>query len=474
MVMKRAALALKLILMFLFSAVATTQFLKPAKAETITVPDDYSTIQDAINAANDGDTIFVKKGNYEGPINQTLVIDKSISLVGEDANNTKMSLHPPLVPMNIFTYTYMGYSEPIRIAASDVKLSGFTITTVGGGISAIGNGTQIIGNIMNMSVSATGNSTKITGNIINRGSGISVSGDNNVIAQNSMLEGGNSFISCTGSFNLIEGNSIVGSTSSESLDLDGSFNVIYGNTLTDCGRIAVGAPPVYVECEGNIIAKNNLTNSGGIHIRGSSSIVCANRMTNGGVALEVTRGDNNTFYANHMENNTVGARIGFDQTDISRQSGPSAAQNTLYHNNFISNTQQAIDWNWLGTNSWDDGKEGNHWSDYNGADWNFDGIGDVSYTLSEAISFYAPTTQSEDRYPLMSTFDVSSITVELPEWASPSPSPSPSPTATPTPTDTEPLPTTLLVAVAIIACVFGFGLIVNLVTSKRNRSRQSK
>jgi hypothetical protein len=472
MVMKRAALALKLILMLLFSAVAATQFLKPAKAETITVPDDYSTIQDAINAANDGDIIFVKKGNYEGPINQTLVIDKSISLVGEDANNTKMSLHPPLVPMSILTYTYMGYSEPIRITASDVELSSFTIITDGGGISATGNGTKITGNILSMLVSATGNSTKITGNIINQDSIIIINGDNNVIAQNSLLEGGNSYISCTGSFNFIEGNTIVGSTSSESLDLDGSFNVIYGNTLTDCGRIAVGVPPVSMECEGNIIAKNKLTNSGGILIRGSSNIICANRITNSSAALAIFRGDNNTFYANHIVNNTFGARVGFDQTDISRQSGPSAAQNTLYHNNFIGNTQQAIDWNWLGTNSWDNRKEGNYWSDYTGADWNLDGIGDASYKLSEAVSNYAPSTQSEDHYPLTAPFDTSSATVELPEWASPSPSPSP--TATPTPTDMEQLPTTLLVAVAIIACVFGFGLIVNLVTSKRNRSRQSK
>jgi hypothetical protein len=447
--------------------------IQPSKAgpQTLVVPDDYPTITDAISNAKEGDTIFVKKGNYEGPINQTLVIDKAISLVGEDANSTKMSLHPPLVPMSILTYTYMGYSEPIRITASDVKLSGFTITTVGGGISATGNGTQITRNIMSMGVSATGNRTKIIGNIINQDSGISISGDNNVIAQNSMLEEGNGFISCTGSFNLIEGNSIVGSTSSESLDLDGSFNVIYGNTLTDCGRIAVGAPPVYVECEGNIIAKNNLTNSGGIHIRGSSNIICANRIANGGTALEISWGDNNTFYANHIANNTVGARMGFDQTDISRQSGPTAAQNTLYHNNFMSNAQQGIDWNWVGTNSWDNGKEGNYWSDYSGADWNFDGIGDVSYTLSEAISFYAPSTQSEDRYPLMAPFDISSVTVELPEWATPSPtpSPSPSPTATPPSTDMKPLPTTLLVAVAIIACVFGFGLIVNLVTSKKKK-----
>jgi hypothetical protein len=67
--------------------------------------------------------------------------------------------------------------------------------------------------------------------------------------------------------------------------------------------------------------------------------------------------------------------------------------------------------------------------------------------------------------------DVDSVAVKQPEWVSPSPSPSPSPT--PTPIDTEPVPTTLLVAVAIIACVFGFGLIVNLLTGKRKSSNHT-
>jgi hypothetical protein len=366
------------------------------------------------------------------------------------------------VPMSIFTYTYMGYAEPIRITANDVEISGFTIITVGGGISATGNGTKIIGNILGMSVSANGNRTKIAGNIMSQYSGITVSGDNNVIAQNSMLHGGSSFISCTGSFNLIEGNSIVGSTSSESIDIDGSFNVIYENTLTDCGRIALGAPPVYVECEGNIIAKNKLTNSSGIHIRGSSNSICANRIANGSAALEIFWGVNNTFCANGIVNNTFGARVGFDQTDISRQSGPSTVQNTLYHNNFMGNGQQAIDWNWVGTNSWDNGKQGNYWSDYTGGDCNFDGIGDASYKLSEAVSFYAPSTQSEDRYPLMTPFDIDSETVELPEWASSLLSSLlfPSPTATPTNSEPEPFPTTLIAAPITLAIVIGIGLLV--------------
>jgi len=38
-----------------------------------------------------------------------------------------------------------------------------------------------------------------------------------------------------------------------------------------------------------------------------------------------------------------------------------SSDNFIYHNNFIGNTQNAYD---NGTNTWDDGKKGNYWDDY--------------------------------------------------------------------------------------------------------------
>jgi len=53
-----------------------------AGGETITVDDDggadYETIQDAVDAAEDGDTVRVYEGTYE----ENVVVDKSIDLVG--------------------------------------------------------------------------------------------------------------------------------------------------------------------------------------------------------------------------------------------------------------------------------------------------------------------------------------------------------------------------------------------------------
>src|SRR4030065_1588737 len=53
-------------------------------ASTIIVPDDYSTIQGAINGASDGDTVFVRAGTYH----EHVIANKTISLVGEDVSTT--------------------------------------------------------------------------------------------------------------------------------------------------------------------------------------------------------------------------------------------------------------------------------------------------------------------------------------------------------------------------------------------------
>ncbi|MCK4735235.1 MAG: right-handed parallel beta-helix repeat-containing protein, partial [Methanophagales archaeon] len=48
-------------------------------AATIYVPDDYSLIQDAVNAATEGDTIVVRSNTYF----ENVVVNKPLSLVGE-------------------------------------------------------------------------------------------------------------------------------------------------------------------------------------------------------------------------------------------------------------------------------------------------------------------------------------------------------------------------------------------------------
>ena len=79
-----------MLLILLIGMLIFTFYIQPAKAEprTWTVDDDgpadFHTIQEAINYATSGDTVFVKSGIYY----ENVVINKVISLVGEERDTT--------------------------------------------------------------------------------------------------------------------------------------------------------------------------------------------------------------------------------------------------------------------------------------------------------------------------------------------------------------------------------------------------
>ena len=70
-----------------------------------------------------------------------------------------------------------------------------------------------------------------------------------------------------------------------------------------------------------------------------------------------------------------------------------SSDNVVYHNSFVNNTSQIYTSD--SVNMWDNGVEGNYWSDYNGTDTNQDGIGDTAYDID---------VNNKDNYPLMGMF----------------------------------------------------------------------
>ena len=91
----------------------------------------------------------------------------------------------------------------------------------------------------------------------------------------------------------------------------------------------------------------------------------------------------NTIVGNCIENNGEGIFLG------PLSSNHEISHNLIYHNSFVNNTRQVYDCECTDPstiqhlNTWDNGIEGNYWSNYNGTDNNNDEIGDIPYLVSD-------------------------------------------------------------------------------------------
>jgi nitrous oxidase accessory protein len=228
------------IAMLLFSMLAGVE---PAKSTSrvITVPDDYPTIKSAITNANDGDTIFVKKGVYvENP-----VVNKSVSLVGEDRDSTVIDVTTGLkverdnVTITGFTI-YDGW-HGITVSANCCRISGNKITDATNGIVLFGCENNINGNILkSIGLSSAIQLNYANGNLIN----------------NNYIE------SCTEGIQLRAGS---------------SGNTVTGNIVTNCKDVAIRllgeySPPRWYDPSSNTIMRNRISNSGC-----GTTVYCANR-----------------------------------------------------------------------------------------------------------------------------------------------------------------------------------------------------
>ena len=260
--------------------------------------------------------------------------------------------------------------------------------------------------------------------------------DNNYIANNNSTQGYGIYGS--GSNNQILNNSFSGGLSGGGngmgILLTGSHNTISNNTVIH----GVG---IELYCQDSTIAYNTVLNgySGLLLLRAQNNLVYGNIIRNittdsaqiKAQALYISDSStNNTIFENTFEKNADAVALGAQVVDFVWNN---VSNNYFYRNSFLNNVQNV----WIApgapVNYWDNGQQGNFWSDFPGVDSNHDGISETPYIIN---------ANNTDHHPLMAPYDPTAT--YLP--SSPTPSPtnqgpnitqSPQSTLTPSPSSSS-------------------------------------
>ncbi len=324
-----------------------------------TVDHPYQTIQHAIDLAESGDTIYVFPGTY----NETLLINKKLTLQGLDKVNTTISKND--------RYRYM-----IEITADYVTLEDFNITDPNGGcrvalIYVTSNVVTIQGNTINNSKNAwaiyldSSNDNTIGSNDVSGCKGIYASSSvNNVFSNNKIDNCSRYAIELRNVKNtIVYGNTLEKSQSGVYADGCSNLNITnntIGNNALDGISINQGS--------GNVILNNVIENNpNAIDIDSSSSKILSNGIKENEIGI-LLGGYGSTVYNNTIERSTSYGVY----TDVG------SSNNVIYGNHFSLNSQNALE---RGSNQWDNGFIGNYWSDYKNVDRNNDGLGDYPYYI---------------------------------------------------------------------------------------------
>jgi len=261
-------------------------------------PNNYTTIQSAIDDAVDGDTVFVYNGTY---YEKNIVINKSIDVIGEDRTTT-------------FIYGD-GYGDLLILQAEEINVSNFTLQNAFDGFY----------------IESTCLNFVISNNIIrnHKETGIFI---------NPEREG----------IRIIENNQIYSNHQAGILAYS-SHNTIRDNSLWSNGGGYENCQ-IYVHGSQNIVSGNIINNSvgNGIRIRQEeSNSIVGNIISNCKVGISLSdMSMRNDISSNSFNNNGKGVYL---------YSG--SLLNTIHHNNFIDNELSAGFTTMAVYNQWD----GNYW-----------------------------------------------------------------------------------------------------------------
>ncbi|MCW4035335.1 MAG: right-handed parallel beta-helix repeat-containing protein, partial [Candidatus Bathyarchaeota archaeon] len=313
------------------------------------------------------------------------------------------------ITSNIITANEYGIDDLQTSSSTYTTISSNIITSNSFGIALVGNNfisdNQIKGNGAGIVMNSGGDT--ITGNIVEYNNrGIVIAGGDNVLKGNQMNNNTYNFLGSNSATNDID----------ESNRINGK--VVYHWVNQKDKRVPSDAGYVALFNCVNIKVQNlELANNGhGIMMHNTTkSTITQNVFTLNSVGVALYNSKDNTISQNHMTKNVNGMNIAnsvenqITYNNIAENSRwaicftDDQKDNSFHHNNFIdtkvtTGLQVSMD-KFFGSglgNSWDDGKEGNYWSDYqtrytNATEVNNSGTGNTPFYINE---------NNQDNHPL--------------------------------------------------------------------------
>lgn len=314
----------------------------PGAGATLTVDDsgdaDYTTIQEAIDSAEDGDIILVYPGIYA----ENVEVNKELSIVSESGESE-----------NTFIISNNPEADVFYVVADNVTIDGVSVL---GLLSETGSISDEEWPDVLAGIFIDGADTCRVSNctIIGNDAGIFLREANNAVLNNNVLT-----INYWDGIDLIDSSGCVLSENvvarnERGIYVEGSVdNVLLNNIISTITYEAL----TLLECSNSTLESNIVTGSElGVYFERSVSNIMSNST--------VERNYEGIFLNNSTEN--------------------------LFYGNEFANEINAVDY---GTNSWNT-TVGNFWSDYAGEDADEDGIGDTPYVINESTGSidYLPIT----------------------------------------------------------------------------------
>lgn len=385
----------------------------------------YASIQEAVDAASDGDTIIVRDGIYieNVDVNKRLIIQ---SENGADSTKVQAAIshdHVFDVAANYVTlrgFTVVGAtgsskagvylapgSDKCKIKSNNIGYDSSNRNKIGIYLNDGSNNEVSHNNIQynkgygiylcsscnnevyiniisqnndGISLSDSSHSNAILNNTISGvvGDGIHVeSSDNNNISDNDVSDSasGSGITLCNALENVVSNNA-VSSNSCHGISLEGASDNNLHSNKTSCN---IESGIALDDSFGNTISSNAVwENASGISLDGSSdnNVLFMNEVSSNacGISLKISSG--NAIYLNNFENNTSANVASVDSDN---------AWETPESINYDFHDQTGLS-----------SHLGNHWSDYSGEDDDNDGIGDTPHAID---------TDDEDTYPLTEGFE---------------------------------------------------------------------